>query len=66
MGPYIFGGIVVGSIYAISALGLVLTYSSSRVFNFAHGAIAYGVAVFYYWLTRREGWSLPAPPGSRS
>ena len=58
MGPYIFGGLVVGSIYAISALGLVLTYSSSRVFNFAHGAIAYAVAVFYYWLTRREGWSV--------
>ena len=58
VGPYIFGGLVVGSIYAISALGLVLTYSSSRVFNFAHGAIAYGVAVFYYWLTRREGWSV--------
>ena len=41
MTPYIISGLVVGSIYAISALGLVLTYTSSRVFNFAHGAIAY-------------------------
>ena len=38
MTPYIISGLVAGSIYAISALGLVLTYTSSRVFNFAHGA----------------------------
>ncbi len=54
MTPYIISGLVVGSIYAISALGLVLTYTSSRVFNFAHGALAYGIAVFYYYLTRAE------------
>ena len=58
MTPYIISGLVVGSIYAISALGLVLTYTSSRVFNFAHGAIAYGIAVFYYYLTRQNGWSI--------
>ena len=58
MAPYIISGLVVGSIYAISALGLVLTYTSSRVFNFAHGAIAYGIAVFYYYLTRQNGWSI--------
>jgi branched-chain amino acid transport system permease protein len=56
--PYIISGLTVGSIYAISALGLVLTYTSSRVFNFAHGAIAYGIAVFYYYLTRQNGWSI--------
>ena len=56
--PYIISGLVVGSIYAISALGLVLTYTSSRVFNFAHGALAYGIAVFYYYLTRQNGWSI--------
>ena len=58
MTPYIISGLTVGSIYAISALGLVLTYTSSRVFNFAHGAIAYGIAVFYYYLTRQNGWSI--------
>ena len=58
MTPYIISGLVVGSIYAISALGLVLTYTSSRVFNFAHGALAYGIAVFYYYLTRQNGWSI--------
>jgi branched-chain amino acid transport system permease protein len=39
-------------------LGLVLTYNASRVFNFAHGAIAYFCAVTYYWLTKFEGWSV--------
>jgi branched-chain amino acid transport system permease protein len=57
---YILTGLVLGSIYAISALGLVLTYTSSRVLNFAHGAVAYTCAVFYYWLNSHEGWSLPA------
>jgi branched-chain amino acid transport system permease protein len=56
--PYIISGLVVGSIYAISALGLVLTYMSSRVFNFAHGALAYAIAVFYYYLTRQNGWPI--------
>ena len=65
--PYIISGLVVGSIYAISALGLVLTYTSSRVFNFAHGAIAYGIAIFYYYLTtterleHRDGGAVHAP-----
>lgn len=60
MNALIVSGLVLGSIYAISALGLVLTYTASRVFNFAHGAIAYFVAVFYYWLHTRHGWSVPA------
>ena len=60
MTPYIISGLVVGSIYAISALGLVLTYTSSRVFNFAHGAIAYGIAIFYAYLTQENGWSIEA------
>ena len=55
MAPYIIAGLVTGCIYAISALGLVLTYTSSRVFNFAHGVIAWSIAVFYYWLHEYSG-----------
>ena len=58
MTPYIISGLVAGSITAISALGLLITYKSSRVFNFAHGAIAYSIAVFYYYLVNRNGWSI--------
>jgi len=60
VGAFVLTGLVLGSIYAISALGLVLTYTSSRVLNFAHGAIAYSAAVFYYWLNHEQGWSIPA------
>ncbi|MBT4289102.1 MAG: branched-chain amino acid ABC transporter permease [Deltaproteobacteria bacterium] len=35
----VISGIVVGSIYALSALGFVLIYKSSRVLNIAHGQI---------------------------
>lgn len=59
MEAFVLTGLVLGSIYAISALGLVLTYTSSRVLNFAHGAIAYSAAVFYYWLNHDQGWSIP-------
>src|SRR5690349_13255658 len=48
--PFIIAGLVTGCIYAISALGLVLTYTSSRVFNFAQGVMAWSIAIFYYWL----------------
>ena len=41
-------GIVVGSIYALSGLGFVLIYKSSRVLNLAHGQlIAMGAFITY-------------------
>lgn len=44
----LFLGAVVGSIYSLSAFGLVLTYRASGIFNFAHGAIGMlGAYVFY-------------------
>ena len=41
-------GLVVGCVYALAATGLVVTYTTSGVFNFAHGAVA-AVAAFGYW-----------------
>ena len=58
--PYIVGGLVVGGIYAILVLGLVLTYKSSRIFNFAQGAIAYFVAATYHSLHTEYRWSIAA------
>jgi branched-chain amino acid transport system permease protein len=58
---YIVGGLVSGGIYAVFVLGLVLTYKSSRIFNFAHGAIAYFVAASYHSLNDPQGdfrWSI--------
>jgi branched-chain amino acid transport system permease protein len=59
VGALVVAGLVLGSIYAISVLGLVLTYTSSRVFNFAHGALAYFIAVLFYWLHEEHGWPIP-------
>jgi branched-chain amino acid transport system permease protein len=44
----VVSGIVVGAIYALSALGFVLIYKSSRVLNIAHGQlIASGAFITY-------------------
>src|SRR2546421_10258886 len=52
-------GIVAGCIYALTAMGLVVTYTTSGIFNFAHGAIGM-VAAFMYWeLSVNQGF--PAP-----
>jgi branched-chain amino acid transport system permease protein len=52
-------GIVTGAIYAVAASGLVVTYTTSGVFNFAHGAIGMFMA-FVYWELRVDlHW--PAP-----
>jgi len=47
----VVSGIVVGSIYALAALGLVLVYKSSRVANFAHGQLIAAGAFIAYALT---------------
>src|SRR5205809_1240369 len=51
-------GIVTGAIYALSATGLVVTYTTSGIFNFAHGAIGMLGAFTYWQLT--VGWGWPA------
>ena len=48
-------GIAVGAAYAILATGLVVTYTTSGVFNFAHGAVGM-VAAFSYWEMQQHHW----------
>lgn len=57
--PFIVVGISTGSIYALAAMGLVLTYKTSGVFNFAHGAQAALGAYLMYWLWAENGWPWP-------
>ena len=57
MTTYVVAGVVVGSVYAIATLGLVLTYTTSRIFNFAQGAIAYFLAATFYQATVNWGWN---------
>ena len=37
--PFIVAGLTNGSIYGLAAVGLVLTYKTSGIFNFGHGVI---------------------------
>lgn len=48
----LIAGVVIGSIYALAALGFVLIYKSSRVINFAHGQIIATGAFIAFALTQ--------------
>ncbi|MCA9299972.1 MAG: branched-chain amino acid ABC transporter permease, partial [Phycisphaerales bacterium] len=50
-------GVTIGSIYAIAASGLVVTYTTSGVFNFAQGAM--GMFCAYVYWTLKVDWGLP-------
>lgn len=56
---YTLIGLVTGALYAVAASGLVVTYTTSGIFNFAHGAFGM-IAAFTYWQLRVD-WHLPAP-----
>ncbi|MEX2292461.1 MAG: ABC transporter permease [Acidimicrobiales bacterium] len=52
-------GLCTGSIFALAASGLVLTYTTTGVFNFAHGAIGM-LGAFAYWQLQSDwGWPVP-------
>ena len=50
-------GLVTGAAYAIAASGLVVTYTTSGVFNIAHGAIGMVMAYLYWQLV--DAWHWP-------
>ena len=47
---YLVVGLVIGGVYAISATGIVVTYVSTGVLNFAFAGLAYFIARFYNYL----------------
>jgi branched-chain amino acid transport system permease protein len=51
-------GIVTGAAYAIAASGLVVTYATSGVFNFAQGAIGMVFAYLYWQLVDVWHWPI--------
>jgi branched-subunit amino acid ABC-type transport system permease component len=57
--PFIVAGLTNGSIYGLAAVGLVLTYKTSGIFNFAHGAQAALGAYLFYELRERVGMPWP-------
>jgi ABC-type branched-subunit amino acid transport system ATPase component/branched-subunit amino acid ABC-type transport system permease component len=53
--PFIIAGLTTGSVYALAGVGLVLTYKTSGVFNFGHGALSIVAAYAYYTLHVQHG-----------
>src|SRR3989440_3158487 len=51
-------GLPPGAVYALVALGFVLTYKTSGVFNLAFGAQAYASAALYFKLHVVKGWGI--------
>jgi branched-chain amino acid transport system permease protein len=60
LAQFVVSGIVLGAIYAVAASGLVVTYTTSGIFNFAHGAFGMFGAYFYWQMV--EGWGWPKVP----
>jgi branched-subunit amino acid ABC-type transport system permease component len=57
--PFIIIGIVSGSVYGLAGVGLVLTYKTSGIFNFAQGALATVAAYAFYYLNVNAGLAWP-------
>jgi ABC-type branched-subunit amino acid transport system permease subunit len=57
-------GAAAGTLYALLASGLIIMFRSSRVLNFAHGAIATVGTYSYLYLIDEQGWpKVPAVIG---
>ena len=59
--PFVILGITAGSVYGLTGTGLVLTYKTSGIFNFAQGAVATTGAYIFYIL-HDDVFHLPAVP----
>lgn len=57
--PFVVIGLTVGSVYGLAGAGLVLTYKTSGIFNFAYGSVAALAAFLFYFL--REQHHVPWP-----
>jgi branched-chain amino acid transport system permease protein len=58
---YVVRGIPFGCVFGLVAVGIVLAYKTSGVFNLAFAAQAFASAAAYYTLKNDEGWGiLPA------
>jgi branched-subunit amino acid ABC-type transport system permease component len=54
---FTIGGLATASIYAITASGLTLTYATTGIFNWSHGAIGMLAAFAYWQLHVGWGWN---------
>ena len=52
-------GVMLGGVYALIALGVVVVYKATKVFNLAHGGILMFLTYFLWWLLASRGLPLP-------
>ena len=57
--PFIIAGITTGSVYGLAGIGLVLTYKTSGIFNFAYGSLATVSAFIFYTLNTEHNVAWP-------
>ena len=57
--PFVVIGVSVGAIYGLAGTGLVLTYKTSGIFNFAYGALATVSVFVFYRLHVENGMDWP-------
>src|SRR5579885_1167615 len=55
---FIIAGLFTGSIYGLAAMGVVLKYKTTGVFNFAYGAISM-ICAYAYWQFH-DSWGITA------
>jgi branched-subunit amino acid ABC-type transport system permease component len=55
---YVIRGIPFGCVFGLVAIGLVLTYKTSGVFNLAFAAQAFASAAVFYQLNANDGWPI--------
>ena len=60
---FVIAGLATGSVYGLAAMGLVLTYKTSGVFNFAHGAVG-AIGAYAFYEVSAHTWHLPWPVGA--
>ena len=64
--PFLVVGVTTGAVYALASMGLVLTYTTSGVFNFAHGAVGMFATYIFYVLRVEQVFRRLLPPPSPS
>ena len=59
--PFVILGITAGSVYGLTGTGLVLTYKTAGIFNFAQGAVA-TTGAYAFYILHDDVLRLPAVP----
>ena len=58
MFDYIIAGLALGSVYAIAASSITITFVSTGILNIAFASFAYFLARGFYFLNSQEGWGI--------